>query len=72
MMKNAHLPKVNILLLFISGGEILAFLCSDDSIQTLLILTTNPSYFTLVPNVWKQGKISRVCIESSVLKCVHT
>ena len=33
MMKNAYLPKISILLQF--GGEILALLCRDDSIQIL-------------------------------------
>ena len=37
MMKNAYLPKISILLQF--GGEILALLCPDDSIQILLILS---------------------------------
>ena len=36
-MKNAYLPKISILLQF--WGEILALLCPDDSIQTLLILS---------------------------------
>ena len=36
IMKNAYLPKISILLQF--GGEILALLCHDDSIQILLIL----------------------------------
>ena len=36
-MKNAFLPKISILLQF--GGEICALLCSDDSIQILLILS---------------------------------
>ena len=36
MMKNAYLPKIGILLQF--GGEILALLCPDDSIQIRLIL----------------------------------
>ena len=36
MTKNARLPKISILVKF--GGKILAPLCSDDSIQTLLIL----------------------------------
>ena len=36
MMKNAYLPKISILLQF--GGEIVALLCPDDSIQILLIL----------------------------------
>ena len=35
-MKNAHLPKMSILVQF--GGEVLGLLCSDDSIQTLLNL----------------------------------
>ena len=37
MMKNAYLPKISILLQF--GGEILALLCLDDSIQILQILS---------------------------------
>ena len=37
MMKNTFLQKVSILLQF--GGEILALLCHDDSIQILLILS---------------------------------
>ena len=37
MMKNDYLPKISILLQF--GGEILALLCPDDSIQILLILS---------------------------------
>ena len=37
MMKNAYLPKISVLLQF--GGEILALLCPDDSIQILLILS---------------------------------
>ena len=37
MMKNAYLLKISILLQF--GGEILALLCPDDSIQILLILS---------------------------------
>ena len=37
-MKNAYLPKISILLEF--GGEILALLCRDDSIQILLILSS--------------------------------
>ena len=36
MMKTVCLPKIGTLLQF--GGEILAILCSDDSIQNLLIL----------------------------------
>ena len=36
-MTNAYLPKISILLQF--GGEILALLCPDDSIQILLILS---------------------------------
>ena len=37
MMKNAYLLKISILLQF--GGEILALLCPDDSIQILLTLS---------------------------------
>ena len=37
MMKNVYLPKISISLQF--GGEILAMLCRDDSIQILLILS---------------------------------
>ena len=37
MMKNAYLPKINILLQF--GREKLVLLCRDDSIQILLILS---------------------------------
>ena len=37
MMKNAYLPKISILLKF--GGETLALLRPDDSIQILLILS---------------------------------
>ena len=36
-MKNVYLPKISILLQF--GGEILALICLDDSIQILLILS---------------------------------
>ena len=36
-MKNTYLPKISILLQF--GGEMLALLCPDDSIQILLILS---------------------------------
>ena len=36
-MNNAFFPKISILLQF--GGEILALLCPDDSIQILLILS---------------------------------
>ena len=35
-MKNAYLPKVDILLQF--GGEILELLCSSDPVQSLLII----------------------------------
>ena len=35
MMKNAHWPKINILLQF--GDEILALSCSSDSTQILII-----------------------------------
>ena len=37
MMKNANVPKLSILLQF--GSEILGLLCSNDSIQVLLILS---------------------------------
>ena len=37
-MKNAYLQKISILVQ-IFGGKILALLCSDDSIQILLILS---------------------------------
>ena len=37
MMKNAYLPKISILLQLV--GKILALLCSNDSIQILLILS---------------------------------
>ena len=37
MMKNAYLPKISIFLQF--GGEILASLCRDGSIQILLTLS---------------------------------
>ena len=37
MMKNAYLPKISVLLQF--GGEILALLCPNDSIQIRLILS---------------------------------
>ena len=36
-MKNDYLPKISLLLQF--GGEMLALLCPDDSIQILLILS---------------------------------
>ena len=50
MMKNAYLPKISFLLQF--GAKILALLCSDDSIQILLIL---PQF----------RKIRRICMQSS-------
>ena len=50
MTKNACLPKISILLQF--GGEILALLCSDDSIQTLVIL---PWFLTLGTEVKLEG-----------------
>ena len=50
MMKNAHLPKISVLLQL--GGEILALLCSVDSIQTLLIL---PQFLTLGTEDKKKG-----------------
>ena len=50
MIKNAYLPKISILLQF--GGEILALLCPDDSIQLLL-------------NIWNGDKIRRIYMESS-------
>ena len=37
MIKNVYLPKISNSLQF--GGEILAMLCRDDSIQILLILS---------------------------------
>ena len=50
MTKNACLPKISVLLQF--GGEILALLCSDDSIQTLVIL---PQFLTLGTEVKLEG-----------------
>lgn len=50
MMKNGYLPKISILLQF--GGEILALLCPDDSIQLLI-------------NIWNGDKIRRIYMESS-------
>ena len=50
MMKNAYLQKISILLQF--GGEILALLYPDDSIQI-------PSIFVSVPNVKNRDKINR-------------
>ena len=43
-MKNIYLPKISILLQF--GGEILALLCPDDSIQILLILPQSLTFGT--------------------------
>ena len=37
MMKNANLPKISILLQL--GSEILELLCSNDSIEILLVLS---------------------------------
>ena len=65
MMKNAYLPKINILLQF--GGEILALLCPDDSIQYksfsnfVLVLI-----FGLEGFVWSQQGISGIDIISIV------
>lgn len=57
MMKNAYLPKISILLQF--GGEVLALLCPDDSIQLLL-------------NIWNGDKIGRIYMESSGHNEAHT
>ena len=50
VMKNARLPKICILLQF---GErwILALLCPDDSIQTLLILSLMSNIDALIQSV---------------------
>ena len=50
MMKNAYFPKISILLQF--GGEILALLCADDSIQILLILS---QFLTLITKTKLEG-----------------
>ena len=61
MMKNAYLPKISTLLQF--GGEILALLCSDDSIQIVLILSqflTLGTETRLEGSVWSHGGITEL------------
>ena len=60
-MKNAYLPKISILLQF--GGEILALLYPDDSIQILLILSQFLSFGTekkLEGFAWSHQDITEV------------
>ena len=61
MMKSAYLPKISILLQF--GGEILALLCPDDSIQILLILSQFLTFGTetkLEGFVWRHQGITEL------------
>ena len=71
MMKNAYLPKISILLQF--GGEILALLCPDDSIQILLILSQFSTFGTetkLEGFVWSHYGITELTSRSQVaIRC---
>ena len=71
MMKNAYLPKIRILLQF--GGEILALLCPDDSIQILLILSQFLTFGTetkLEGFVWShQGITELISLPQIAIRC---